>query len=236
MQSVPIPVPAESSSAQQWPGCPQRGRGDAHLSYLLRFSRSAVVVAVCTTWLLSIYLYSPPQHSRAQLHGLCRRRAVSAANSAELEPCSLSLLQGRGMAEVGQGHRTWWEKKGGTSKKQWFSAHLIFWAWCSLVLLGMWLHLSLLQSAQQQKIFVIKNGSEILSLVTSVEVFATYFPGAMISPNVSYRCIMGFPLILILMELSDQWGERALGPQRKIYGCYQPFPLGLSLLMFDQGS
>lgn len=67
---------------------------------------------------------------------------------------------------------------------------------------------------------IIKNGSEILTLVMSVQVFATYFPEAVISPDVSHRCIMGFPLILGLMELSDQWGERAMGPQRRIYGCY----------------
>lgn len=67
---------------RQWPGCPQRGRGDAQpshvLAHLLRFAPSAVAVAVCATWLLSFDLYSPPQHSRAQLHCLCRRRAVSA--------------------------------------------------------------------------------------------------------------------------------------------------------------
>lgn len=64
--------------------------------------------------------------------------------------------------------------------------------------------------------------------------FAIYFPGAMISPRVSYRCVMRFPLIMVLIELSDQRGERATEEDLWLllaisYGI-------VSLLMFEQGS
>lgn len=64
--------------------------------------------------------------------------------------------------------------------------------------------------------------------------FAIYFPGAMISPNVSYRRVVRFPLITILIELSDQQGERATEEDLWLllaisYGI-------VSLLMFEQGS
>lgn len=42
---------------------------------------------------------------------------------------------------------------------------------------------------------------------------------------------------MILIELSNQWGEGAMGPQRKIYDWLLVISYGIvSLLMFEEGS
>lgn len=49
----------------------------------------------------------------------------------------------------------------------------------------------------------------------------------MISPDVSYRCILGFPLILILTELSDQRGGKGSGTSEEDLWLLLAIPFGI---------